>query len=103
MKAIHIFSFPTRIHFGPGARLRIADDLRAQGLKRPLVVTDRGLAALPIFAELPGPLSRPAAAPFWGVAGNRVAWQVVGGVEAFRAHEADSIVGIGGGAALDVA
>ena len=29
--------------------------------------------------------------------------QVVAGVEAFRAHQADSIVGLGGGAALDVA
>jgi len=103
MKAIHIFSFPTRIHFGPGARLRIADDLRAQGLKRPLVVTDRGLAALPIFAEVLASLSALDAAPFSGVAGNPVASQVAAGVEAFRAHKADSIIGIGGGAALDVA
>ena len=50
MKEIHTFSFPTRIHFGPGARLRIRDDLRGQGLRRPLIVTDRGLAALPVFA-----------------------------------------------------
>jgi len=103
MNPIHTFSFPTRIHFGPGARLRIADDLRAQGLKRPLVVTDRGLAALPIFAEVLESLSALDATPFSGVAGNPVASQVVAGVEAFRAHEADSIVGIGGGAALDVA
>ena len=100
---VYTFSFPTRIHFGPGARLRIGDDLHAQGLKRPLVVTDRGLAALPVFAEVLASLSPLDAAPFSGVAGNPVASQVSAGVEAFRAHRADAIVGIGGGAALDVA
>ncbi len=103
MKGIHTFSFPTRIHFGPGARRRIAKDLRAQGLKRPLVVTDRGLAALPVFAEVLESLSPLDATAFSGVAGNPVASQVVAGVEAFRAHDADSIIGMGGGAALDVA
>jgi hypothetical protein len=100
---IHTFSFPTRIHFGPGARLRIREDLRAQGRERPLVVTDRGLAALPVFAEVLASLSPLDAAAFSGVAGNPGASQVVAGVEAFRAHKADSIVGMGGGAALDVA
>src|SRR3989442_9407236 len=97
MTTIHTFNFPTRIHFGPGARLRIREDLQAQGRERPLIVTDRGLAALPVFAEVLGSLSPLAATPFSGVAGNPVASQVVAGVEAFRAHEADSIVGIGGG------
>jgi len=100
---LHTFNFPTRIHFGPGARLRIRDDLQAQGLKRPLVVTDRGLAALPLFTEFLASLSPLEATSFSGVAGNPVASQVTAGVEAFRAHDADSIVGIGGGAALDVA
>ncbi|PYQ07450.1 MAG: alcohol dehydrogenase [Acidobacteria bacterium] len=100
---LHTFNFPTRIHFGPGARLRIRDDLLAQGLKRPLVVTDRGLAALPLFTEFLASLPPLEATSFSGVAGNPVASQVTAGVEAFRAHDADSIVGIGGGAALDVA
>ncbi len=101
--SVHTFNFPTRIHFGPGARRRIRDDLQAQGLKRPLVVTDRGLAALPLFAEVLASLSPLDASSFSGVAGNPVGSQVDAGIEAFRAHDADSIVGIGGGAALDVA
>jgi alcohol dehydrogenase class IV len=40
---------------------------------------------------------------FSGVFGNPVKSQVLAGVEAYRAHGADSIVGLGGGAALDVA
>ena len=46
------FSFPTTIHFGPGARKLVGSHLAERGLKRPLVVTDKGLAALPITAEL---------------------------------------------------
>jgi hypothetical protein len=103
MTGIHTFSFPTRIHFGPGARLRIREDLQAQGRERPLVVTDRGLAPLPVFAEVLESLWPLEAAAFSGVAGNPVASQVVAGVKAFHAHKADSIVGMGGGAALDVA
>ena len=100
---LHTFSFPTQIHFGSGARLRMREHLEAQGRRRPLVVTDRGLAALPLFAEVVGSLAPLAAVPFSGVGGNPVASQVSAGVEAFRAHGADSIIGIGGGAALDVA
>ena len=41
--------------------------------------------------------------PFDGVWGNPMKSQVEAGVAAFHAHGADGIVGIGGGAALDVA
>ena len=50
--AITRFSFPTTIHFGPGARALAGTHLREQGLKRALIVTDKGLAALPLMAEL---------------------------------------------------
>ena len=45
------FAFPTAIHFGAGARKLVAAHLLDQGLKRPLIVTDRALAALPVMAE----------------------------------------------------
>jgi alcohol dehydrogenase class IV len=73
-------------------------------VKRPLVVTDKGLAALPAFADFLGALGgglQPGT--FSSVVGNPVASQVTAGVEAYRAHRADGIVGFGGGAALDVA
>ena len=100
---IHRFAFPTPIHFGPGARKLVAEHLRAVGRTRPLVVTDRGLAALPVFRDFLGELSALQAAAYSGVAGNPVRAQVDDGVAAFKAHGADSIVAIGGGAALDVA
>jgi alcohol dehydrogenase class IV len=99
------FSFPTTIHFGPGARKLAGPHLREHGLERPLVVTDRGLAALPLIAELRADLAAAGleVAVFAGVFGNPTGSQAMAAAEAFRAHDADCVVGIGGGAALDVA
>ncbi|HJU21958.1 MAG TPA: iron-containing alcohol dehydrogenase [Casimicrobiaceae bacterium] len=103
MTDLHRFAFPTSILFGAGARKTIAKHLREAGRGRPLVVTDRSLAALPLFADFLRDLDGVAHAVFAGVSGNPVRAQVVAGAAAYRAHDSDSIVGIGGGAALDVA
>jgi len=99
------FAFPTAIQFGPGARREAAPLLTAAGVRRPLLVVDRGLAALPPTAELEAALRTAGLvlARFDGVQGNPGARQVAAGVAAFHAHQADGIVGFGGGAALDVA
>ena len=102
---INQFAFPTLIHFGPGARTRVAEHLSQAGVRRPLIVTDRGLAALPMTAEFAALLggSTLHVAVFGGVFGNPTASQVAAGVDAYRAHRADGVIGFGGGAALDVA
>jgi alcohol dehydrogenase class IV len=100
---INKFAFPTAILFGDGARRQVASHLVEAGHTRPLVVTDRGLAALPVFARFVGGLGGVAHAVFSGIGGNPVRSQVMDGAAAFRAHNADSVIGIGGGAALDVA
>jgi alcohol dehydrogenase class IV len=102
---IHQYNFPTRIQFGPGAAKLVGPALKEAGKKRPLIVTDRGLAPLTPVTDMSAHLTAEGltAAVFSGVWGNPVKSQVTAGVEAFRAHGADSIVGLGGGAALDVA
>jgi alcohol dehydrogenase class IV len=100
---IHRFAFPTTIHFGPGARKLVADHLTAQGVKRPLVVTDRGIAPLPMMKSFVDDLSRLDVAVYSDIWGNPVKSQVENGVAAFKAHSADAVIGLGGGAALDVA
>jgi alcohol dehydrogenase class IV len=97
------FSFPTAIRFGPGARAEVAQHLLGQGLKRPLVVTDKALAQLPVLAEFRSHLSGLEVAVFAGVFGNPTCSQVMEGAAAFKAHGADCVIGFGGGAALDVA
>jgi alcohol dehydrogenase class IV len=103
--AIHTFSFPTTIHFGTGAVALIPEHLAARGVRRPLVVTDAGIAPLPFFAELVASLAASGLDPssFSDVAGNPVLLHVTDGVAAFAEHGADAIVAVGGGAALDVA
>jgi len=100
---IHRFSFPTTIHFGPGARRLVAEHLKAQGVRRPLVVTDKGIAPLPLLAEFTAGLEGLDVAVYSGVAGNPVKSQVDRGADAYRSHRADAVIGLGGGAALDVA
>jgi alcohol dehydrogenase class IV len=97
------FSFPTAIQFGPGARKEVAKHLREQGLKRPLIVTDKALAALPVLAEFQSHLAGLEVAVYSGVFGNPTASQVMAGAQAYKAHRADCLIGFGGGAALDVA
>lgn len=97
------FSFPTVIQFGAGARKLVADHLKGAGISRPLIVTDKGLAALPILADFKATLGGLQVETFAGVFGNPTKSQVDAGVAAARAHKADAIIGFGGGAALDVA
>jgi alcohol dehydrogenase class IV len=100
---LHRFAFPTTIHFGAGARKLVSEHLGAQGLKRPLIVTDRGIAPLPLLQEFVGGLHGLDVAIYSEIWGNPVKSQVENGVAAFRKHRAGSIIGLGGGAALDVA
>jgi alcohol dehydrogenase class IV len=101
--SISSFSFPTAIKFGVGARKLVADHLREQGHKRPLIVTDRALGALPVLAEFKSTLTGLDVAVFSGVFGNPTCSQVMDGAAAYKAHNADCVIGFGGGAALDVA
>ena len=101
--SIHSFGFPTPIKFGAGARKLVAAHLLELGFKRPLLVTDRGLAALPVLAEFSSHLGGLEVAVFSGVFGNPTCSQVMQGAAAFKAHRADCVIGFGGGAALDVA
>jgi hypothetical protein len=98
------FSFPTTIHFGAGSRKLVGAHLRDHGFRRPLIVTDRALATLPVLAELMTHLRTGLdVGVFSGVYGNPTAAQVMDGAAAYRTHRADCVIGFGGGAALDVA
>jgi|SRR5882672_5032709 alcohol dehydrogenase class IV len=102
--SISRFAFPTAITFGAGARKLVGDHLRAHGLQRPLLVTDRGVAKLPVLADFRSALGAGLSADvFAGVHGNPTASQVMDGATWYKKHRADCVIGFGGGAALDVA
>ena len=45
------WSYPTAVKFGAGQISELADHCKAAGLKKPLLVTDKALASLPITAQ----------------------------------------------------
>lgn len=102
---VYHFNFPTPIKFGAGASDLVAGHLKDQGFARPLVVTDQGVAQQAFFKTFVSQLESEGLQPtvFDGVFGNPVKSQVLAGAEAFKAGNADCMIGIGGGAALDVA
>jgi alcohol dehydrogenase class IV len=94
---------PTSIRFGVGRIAELPDACRSLNMRRPLLVTDSGLAALAIVrdtiaanecAGLPTGL-------FSGVRSNPNGSNVDGGVAAYRASGHDGIIAMGGGSALD--
>jgi 4-hydroxybutyrate dehydrogenase len=98
-------SFPTRIAFGEGAVREVPNHLARLGVRRPLVVTDRGVAAAGILARLTGVLEGAHVhfAVFDDVEPNPTGETIVRGLEAYRAGGCDGLVGLGGGAPVDVA
>jgi alcohol dehydrogenase class IV len=105
MTALARFAFPTTIHFGVGAAAQAGPHLHDLRKRRPLVVTDRALAKLPVTQAFVASLRDAGldVAVFDGVFGNPAVAQANAGGVAFRAHRADCVVGFGGGAAVDVA
>lgn len=102
---IRQFNFPTTIRFGAGAVKELPAYLRSQQLIRPLVVTDPLVRTLPFFTEITEGLKAEGISVqvFSDMHKNPVKTDVLKGGDAFAAGDCDSIVGIGGGAALDVA
>ena len=97
------WSYPTAIRFGAGRISELADACKEAGIGKPLVVTDPGLAALPMTEAMMGALSDAGlgAALFSDVDPNPVEANVVAGVEAYRAGGHDGVVALGGGSGLD--
>lgn len=93
------FSFPTQIRFGPGTIRELPAILRELGASQPLVVTDVGLASAPIFEAAIALLD--GARRFAGIEPNPLPRHVEAGVAAYREGGCDSVVGFGGGSALD--
>jgi alcohol dehydrogenase class IV len=97
------WSFPTSVRFGVGRIKELPEVCRAVGLKRPLVVTDPGLAKLPMIADAVSSLTKAGleTAAFSDIRGNPVSKNIEDGLAAYRGGRHDGVVAIGGGSALD--
>lgn len=102
---IRQYNFPTTIRFGAGAILELPDHLVSKGLSKPLLVTDPMVSQLEFFKRIKASLSSKSIAVevFSDIHKNPVKSDVLRGGDVYRQTERDCIIGIGGGAAMDVA
>jgi len=94
---------PTSIRFGVGRIAELPEACRMLGMRRPLLVTDQGLASLAIVRDVLA-ANESAGLPtglFSGVRSNPNGGNVGAGVAAFRAGTHDGVIAMGGGSALD--
>ncbi len=98
------WNYPTPIKFGPGRIAELADHCKAVGIKKPLLVTDKALASLPITAQAldvleKGGLGR---AVFSEVDPNPNEGNMIAGIAVYKAGGHDGVICFGGGSALDL-
>ncbi len=99
------WNYPTTIVFRPGAIRELPDACRRLGMQRPLLITDEGLADLPMVRETLAMMEE-AGLPtglFADVKGNPVGANVDAGVKAYRSGRHDGVIAFGGGSGLDAA
>ena len=99
------FNTVPRISVGAGAAQSLGAECAVLGIRRPLLVTDRGLVELGLIAPVLDAISQrcDAVATFDGVAADPAETIVMSALEAARAHHADGLVAVGGGSSMDVA
>ena len=102
---LYSFSFPTDVRFGAGAVKELSAYLKTNNLSAPLIATDANVADLDFFKSIIEDLRNASLRPtiFSEIHPNPVKSDVILGVERYEAASCDSIIGIGGGAGMDVA
>jgi alcohol dehydrogenase class IV len=98
------WSYPTAVKFGPGRISELADHCKAVGIRKPLLVTDKALASLPITARALDILEAAGLgrAVFSEVDPNPNEMNMEAGLKVYRAGGHDGVVCFGGGSALDL-
>lgn len=102
---IRQYSYPTIIRFGAGAVKELPGHLTANNLSRALLVTDPMVASLDFFKKIKESLETKGISVevFSDIHKNPVKSDVLKGGDVYKLTDRDCIIGIGGGAAMDVA
>ncbi|MGF1766305.1 iron-containing alcohol dehydrogenase [Enterovibrio makurazakiensis] len=99
------WNYPTAMVAGEGAISQLPDACHNLGMRRPLLVTDPGIAALPMTNQIIDLCQQSGIEPtlFSDVQGNPTGQNVEAGNRAFVGGEHDGVIALGGGSALDCA
>lgn len=100
-----VMSFPTRMIVGPGALGQLPQEIRRLGARRVLLVADRGVESAGLAKRVRDVLDAGDLAneTYLGVSKNPLERDVLEGVDAYRQMRGELILGLGGGAPMDVA
>ncbi|SLN35700.1 1,3-propanediol dehydrogenase [Falsiruegeria litorea R37] len=104
MNLVGNWSYPTAVRFGAGRISEIADACAAAGITKPLLVTDKGLADLPITEATLDLLDAAGLgrALFSDVDPNPNEKNVEAGLAVYREGGFDGVIAFGGGSGLDL-
>lgn len=104
MNIVANWSYPTAVKLGRGRIKELADACKSLGMKKPLLVTDRGLASMAITGHALDVLEEAGLgrAIFSDVDPNPNEKNLDAGVKAFRDGGHDGVVAFGGGSGLDL-
>jgi choline dehydrogenase len=99
------FEVPTVVKHAPGAIVCLADEVKALGSKRPMLVTDKGLVAAGLAAEATESLKAGGVdyVLFDGVIANPPIKLVDDATELYKREGCDGLIGFGGGSSMDTA
>ena len=99
------WNYPTNVRAGAGRISELADLCKQLGMKSPLLITDPGLAALPMLQSVIDSVNSSglACGLFSNIKANPTGENVDDGVNYYRQHKHDGVIAFGGGSALDAA
>lgn len=99
------WNYPTSVRFGAGRIAELPDACKSLGMKNPLLITDAGLAPLPIVKNAMDMCHAAGlgCGLFTDVRANPVGANVTAGVAAYHAGKHDGVIAFGGGSGLDAA
>jgi 4-hydroxybutyrate dehydrogenase len=95
-------TYLTTIEFGAGTASTLPEQLTAAGIKRPLIVSDRGLAATGLVKRIES-LCPPDSPTFLEVPPNPTEEASRAAMAVYQAHRCDGICAVGGGSPIDLA
>lgn len=99
------WNYPNSILAGSGRISELAETCKNLNIKAPLLITDPGLADLPMVGEAVNSCIKSGlrCGLFSNIQGNPTGKNVEDGVSAYKAGKYDGVIAFGGGSALDAA
>lgn len=93
----------THIHLGDDALAQLPAECARSGIRRPLIVTDKGVVAAGLVERTLAALGMGAVPVFDDTPSNPTEAAVLAAAQRFREERCDGLIAVGGGSAIDLA